>query len=491
MSSEDFSVSQALAAHPGWMSGNFIHFIAGGDHLKMAASLEALERAGKVERSPDRPPFWRWLDPDSGAAELAALDESDRQALHAKLFRHLLGQENPDNFAEPLAHHAERAGLQEEAFLWNLRSGQILSATGGFDQAKEYYKRALAFAQTPLARAQVKQQVGNLACHLGRFRDAEQPYREALAELEGSDDASAWSRCAQSLAASLVEQGKYHDSIELLLRCEQRLEGADLPLEKGVIALHLTQVRIGLGMMREAGESLAKVRGLFSDQNYAGLAPYEQLLEGKLELIQGNLAASFRFFEEAARGFEAQGDLAGKLEVLLSISAPLMEHYLIQQASELIGQIASWKELASFPALAHSVQLRRLALGAFSGKWVQGDLSLLSQENTGIGRAEDWLQFWFHMSLAAKRLKEEQGALAFLGRAREVVERTLADLDPVQKESFLRRPDIARIWRLSSPREPLAAEQKVRARRRLPGEGPADAASLAPPASNPKEDKKA
>jgi len=490
MSSEDFSISQALASHPGWMSGNFIHFIAGGDHLLMASALESLERAGKVARSSERPPFWRWSDPDSAAEELKTLSESERQALHAKLFRYIRGQENLDDFAGHLAHHAERAGLRDEAFSWNLRTGQILSATGSFDQAREHYQKAFAFADTPLAKAQAKQQIGNLDCHLGRFRDAEHPYREALAALETAEDPSNWTRCAQSLAASLVEQGKYHGAMDLLLRCEQRLEGLDLSLEKGVIALHLTQVRIGLGMMREAGESLNKVRGLFVEEAYAGLAPYEQLLEGKLELIQGHMASSFRFFEEAARGFDAQGDLAGKLEVLLSISAPLMEHYLIQQASDLIAQISSWKELSSYPALEHSVHLRRLALGAFSGKWVQGDLTLLSQENTGIGRAEDWLQFWFHMSLAARRLKEEQGANAFLGRAREVVERTLAELDADQKESFLRRPDIARIWRLSSPRDPAASrEQKVLARRRLPGEGPADAATLAPPSVDPKSEK--
>ncbi|MFO1463734.1 MAG: tetratricopeptide repeat protein [bacterium] len=490
MSTESFTIAQALAAHPGWMSGNFLHFIAGGDRVLMGTALEVLERAGKVERSQEHPPYWRWADPSTAEGELAPLSEAERRALHLRLFEYVKAQEFPDEFAAALAYHAARAGLREQACAWHLRAGQVFSATGNFEAARKHLEQALAFASGGVAQAQVQQQIGNLECHLGRFRDAEAPYREALAKLEAGGDPSNWIRCAQSLAAALVEQGKFRGAIEWLDRCAKRLEGQDLPLEKAVINLHLTQVRIGLGMMREAEESLRQLKGFFSETSLASLAPYEQLLEGKLELIQGHLAASFRIFEEAARGFEAQGDLAGKLEVLLSISAPLMEHYLVQQASALIDQVSAWQELANYPALEHSVHLRRLALGAFSGKWVQGDLGLLAQEELGIGRAEDWLQFWFHLSLAARRLKDGVSASAFLGKARAVVERSLVELEPQQQESFLRRPDIARIWRLSSPRGSASGEeQKVRAKRRLPEAGPAEAATLAPPSPTAKSEK--
>ena len=178
----------------------------------------------------------------------------------------------------------------------------------------------------------------------------------------------------------------------------------------------------------------------------------------------------------------------GPKQCPVGISAPLMEHYLIREAQSLIEQVSAWEDLQGYPALEHSVHLRRLALGAFSGRWVQDDLHLLSHDGERMGRAEDWLQFWFHMSLAARRLKEFASAEAFLQKARAVVERIAAGLQADQAESFLRRPDIARIWRLSAPHDAVSPkDQKVRARRQLPGSGPAEVASLAPPTSNKSE----
>lgn len=489
MDSVEQIVSRALAAHPGWMSAAFLQAAAGADTSGIEAALDSLLREGKALRSEGETPYWRWADPGSAESALQGLSAEDRAALHRRLFDYMASQPDTDTLAGLLAHHAERAGLRPESFLWNLRSGQVLSAAGQFEEARKYFQRALSFAAAADQAAQAGRQLGNLDCHLGRFDAAEAPYRAALQALGGTKDSAAWVRTAQSLAAALVEQGKYGEALGLLEQCRERLAGADLPIEQAVIRLHLTQVFIGMGQMREADASLKEVRGLLAVPSLSRLAPYEQLLQGKLEIILGRMASAFRIFEDAARGFEAQGDLAGKLEVLLSISAPLMEHYLIREAQSLIDQVSAWEDLKGYPALEHSVHLRRLSLGAFSGKWVQEDLHLLSHDGEKLGRAEDWLQFWFHMSLAARRLKEFGSAEAFLQKARAVVERIASGLSAEQRESFLRRPDIARIWRLSAPRETVSPQdQKVRARRSLPGSGPAEAATLAPPTPTSKNE---
>jgi hypothetical protein len=117
-------------------------------------------------------------------------------------------------------------------------------------------------------------------------------------------------------------------------------------------------------------------------------------------------------------------------------------------------------------------------------------LGLLQQENSGIGRIEDWMQFWFHLSLAARRLKDFDSSAAFMGKARAVVDRIARGLNAEQKESFLRRPDVARIWRLSAPKiEGPAPDQRVKARRRLPDASPAEAATLAPPSPTSRTEK--
>jgi len=488
MDSVENTVSRALAAHPGWMSAAFLQAVTGIEGSALEEALHSLLAEDKALRSGGEPPYWRWADPGAAESVLQELSDAERAALHRRLFDYMASQKDTDTLAGLLAHHAERAGLGPESFLWNLRSGQVLSAAGQFEEARKHLQRAMSFAADGDQAAQAGRQLGNLDCHLGRFAAAEVPYRAALQALDGGKDSEAWVRTAQSLAAALVEQGKYGEALGLLEQCRGRLAGEPLPLEQTVIRLHLTQVFIGMGLMREADASLKEVRGLLAAPELSRLAPYEQLLQGKLEIILGRMAAAFRIFEDAARGFEAQGDLAGKLEVLLSISAPLMEHYLIREAQSLIDQVSAWEDLKGYPALEHSVHLRRLSLGAFSGKWVQDDLHLLSHEGEKLGRAEDWLQFWFHMSLAARRLKEFGSAEAFLQKARAVVERIASGLGAEQRESFLRRPDIARIWRLSAPREAVSPrEQKVRARRSLPGAGPAEVATLAPPTSEKNE----
>ncbi|HKY62722.1 MAG TPA: tetratricopeptide repeat protein [bacterium] len=450
-------------------------------------ALDELVSAGLVELSGQDSPYWKWKDPAAAEAEVAAMGAEERRDLHRRLYDFIAAQGDSDSFAGLLAEHAGPAGLRAEAFRWNMRAGEISAAAGNFAGAARYYRRALDFAAEPGQEASTYLQLANLECHLGRFAAAEQPYREALARLNGETNPAAWLRAVQSLAAALVEQGRYAEALNELQKVRARIPDFGSGLERNVILLHLAQVYIGMGMMREADAALQEVGDMSAREEFASLAPYQQLLSGKLEVIQGRLAPAFRIFEEAARGFEIQGDLAGKLEVLLSISAPLMEHYLLKEAQALLDQLSSWEELKDFPALDHSVKLRRLSLGTFLGKWDPKDLDLLSQDSAEIGRVEDWLTFWFHLSLAARRLKESKSAETFLRKAKAVLDRISQGLEPGQRESFLRRPDIARILRLSERDLSQPVTPKVRARRSLPSSGPAEAATLAPPLTNPKK----
>jgi tetratricopeptide (TPR) repeat protein len=480
------ALRQALAAHSSWMSLPFLAKVTGRGADELRPVLDDLLSAGLVELSEQDAPYWKWQG--ESAAELKGLTAEEREGLHRRIYEFIAGQDDLDSFAGFLADHAGPAGLKSEAFRWNMRSGEISSAAGNFEAAGRYYRRALDFASGPEQEVSAYLQIANLDCHLGHFAAAEKPYREALARLDGGANPAAWLRSAQSLAAALVEQGRYAEALQELQNAKARVSDSPTSIERSVILLHLAQVYIGMGMMREAETVLKEVGDLQERQEFASLAPYQQLLSGKLEIIQGRLAPAFRIFEQAAKGFEAQGDLAGKLEVSLSVSAPLMEHYLLNEARALIDQLSSWKELNDFPALDHSVKLRRLSLGAFSGKWDPKDLDLLSQDSTQIGRIEDWLQFWFHLSLGARRLKEDQSARTFLWKARGILDRISQALNQEQRESFLRRPDIARILRLTERELAAPAEdQKVKARRALPSSGPAEAGIFAPPTPSSKK----
>lgn len=471
------------------MSAPFLASVTGLEGEQMASELEGLVSSGLVEFSEQgSSPYWKWSDPLAARSELESLDPGERQSLHRKLFHFISGQNNLDAFAGMLAEHAGPGGLREEAFRWNMRAGEISLAAGVFEGAANYFERARGYAADSAQEVLAYIQIGNLDCHRGFFAAAEKPYREALGRLDQGAPSAAALHITQSLAAALVEQGRYAEALGELQKIKAQISEGQSGIERHVILLHLAQVYIGMGMMREADAALQEVRTLPGKQDNAALAPYEQLLSGKLEVIQGRLAPAFRIFEQAAKGFAAQGDLAGKLEVLLSISAPLMEHYLLEEARALIDQLSSSEDLKGYPALDHSLKLRRLSLGTFSGKWDPKDLELLSQDSAQIGRIEDWLTFWFHLSLAARRLKEHQSAVTFLWKAKGILDRISSGLQPEQRESFLRRPDIARILRLTERdlAQPVA-DQKVKARRSLPSSGPAEAATLAPPLTNPKK----
>ncbi|HCU24951.1 MAG TPA: hypothetical protein DF383_08035 [Deltaproteobacteria bacterium] len=468
MTLTETTLLQALSAHPTWMSLQFLAAVTGGTEVEIEPSLAALRQQGRIEWNSAPPGFYRLA---SGSAEdaLDALAPAERAALHRRLADFLTAQPSPDNFAALLSFHHHQIAA---ACLLERR----------FNEALALSREALAWAERSADNEILELRLGELAdlyFHWGYFQDAEQAYRRALAILESAGGApQAWVRAAQSLAAALAEQGKYGAALALLETCRGKLDPEKFPLETGVSELQLAQWHIATGGLREAEQNLKAVEDLSASADLSGLQPYLQLQRGKLEVVSGRLAAAFRIFAEAAEGLERQNDLAGKLEVMLSVSAPLLEHSLLREAQSLIGQLAGWEELKEFPALEHSVHLRRLALGAFSGTWAEEDLELLAQDDTKIGRAEDWLLFWFHLSLAARRLGNQTNVEIFLKRARRIADRIAEFLPSELRESFFRRPDVARIVRLTEPSVPT--RQKVRARRSTLA-GLAEAGTVAPP----------
>ncbi len=324
--------------------------------------------------------------------------------------------------------------------------------------------------------------LGNLYSHLARFNESARFFRMALASSGAPRGHPAWVGLSQNLGSALIEAGKYREALELFLDCRGVLGEEGDPLEKAIADLHLARIYNALGMAAESSGLLEEARQLLALHHFESLQPYLKLNEGRFELIQGRFGSAFRIFEEAAGEFEAVGDLAGKIEVLLALSAPLLEHMLLKEAQELIAQLIAWEDLVKYPALQHAIRLRRLALGAFSGEWVQEDITLLLKGAGEVGRFEDWLRFWFHLSLAAGRIGNSELRDTFLGLAKAFADRVASDLTPAQRENFMLRPDIARLRRLTRAKTPTAPEAPaVRARRSLPTMDSAEAASVAPP----------
>lgn len=323
----------------------------------------------------------------------------------------------------------------------------------------------------------------------GRFSEAALDYQEALQALtKGSKE---WSvqffLINKRLGSALMELGRYAQALNIFEECwgnfskiVEEKKGMGVVEEIGLL-LQKSQAYQGMGMRIPSEKALKAAKERVIQASLAPLQPYLKSLEGKFEILQGRLTPAFRVLQEAAQEFESIGDLLAKAEVLLCICDPLIEHLLLKEANQIIQQVSSWKELATYPALAHAVHLRRLALGAFSGQWVQKDMELLKKNSRNMGRCEDWIKFWFHLSLAARRIGEGSLAQAFLLQAKSRAEEIRRSLSHEQGQCFLRRPDMARLWRLSRVALPSTGTAKVRAERARETSRAVEAGELAPP----------
>jgi tetratricopeptide (TPR) repeat protein len=516
-----------LGCHPGWMSLKFLAAATGESSAVLEAWLAQAEKRGWLEAQEREEKFWHLKNSALASALLAQTGEEKVRATHRRLYEYVAALPPSENYAGMLAFHAAAGGLAVPAFSWNLRWGELLSGDAEHEQALATFRRALPFADTDFKRAcawdavasestllgrfeeaagawqeaiaaakavpwdelvfSYSLSLGNLYSHLARFHDAEIYFRQALEKIPAERSGSEWVGVVQNLGVALIEQGKYRQALEEFLKCRRALDASGDSVEKSIAAMHLARIYNALGMGTESTQELEAAGGLLQDPSLASLKPYFEFLQGRFELTQGRFAPAFRTFEEAALAYERAGDLAGKVEVLLSVSAVLLEHSLIKEAQSLISQLADWEGLVKFPALQHAIRLRRLALGAFSGKWVQDDINLLLQDSQEVGRVEDWLQFWFHLSLAARRIRQPELITTFLNLAEGVAERIARDLTPGQRETFFKRPDIARLKRLTSAPAVSHAAPAVRARRTLPSTGPAEAATLATPVKGKEE----
>jgi tetratricopeptide (TPR) repeat protein len=356
-----------------------------------------------------------------------------------------------------------------------------LMMTDRFPEAVEAWKKAIQGAEKDQRSdllASYHVELANLYCHLGRAHASEPHFEKALEIFKQQGDEGAWVQCCQNFGNALMEQAKYAQALKIFEECKKKMGVNTQPLELAAITISLAQVYNSLGMSEKSSAHLHEVKALVKKHGLDLLWPYLNLLEGKFEIIQGHLGTAFRLLGKAAVDFEASGDLPGKIEVLLSITAPLLEHQLVQEAQGFVQQLSAWEEIKQYPALEHSIQLRRLAFSAFLGRWVKQDVDLVLQDSAEVGRTEDWLQFWFHLSLAAQRIHNSDLAKQFSDKAKTIADRISKSLTAKEKEFFLRRPDIARMFRLTESSE---TTQKVRAKRVLPTHIPADAAELAPP----------
>jgi tetratricopeptide (TPR) repeat protein len=518
---------QVWGLHPSWLNDAALAAASGQSPARVGSALKRFSQWGWVEASISAPARYFLKEGAFGEIATQRLGPEEKQGIHRRLFSFFKDQVHWPYRETWLAYHASHGGLSREAFCWNILAGESYEARGQWDAAWNYFSYALGLAQDDFQRAYLKgilgetcltqkkfpqawsalqeakalaekipwlefQQnfnlsLGQLLSHLGRYRSSEVYYLQTLKvmKLRGLEEERY--KVQFQLGMSYLEQARYGEAEKIFSELKKYYSDTGDALGSMGVQLGLLQIFIALGRVQATMDLMEDTGRVLRALPESLWQPLFKLLIAKFYSTQGRLGQALKILEEAARGFEANGDLPGKVEVLLAMSAPMLEYGLIQDAQKIMELLGSWPGLDQSPALQHSIQLRRMAVSAFSGKWVEKDFALAGQNALEVGRTEDWLLFWFHLALASKNFSETKFFNYFIGKARELAQKISEQSDAVSAKSFLQRPDVARIFRLSEERKAgLAAA--VSARRETGVEGPAEAATLAPPVQGPRSE---
>lgn len=358
-----------------------------------------------------------------------------------------------------------------------------LAKSASFKEATSWAQEALEFIKkVPWQEGEFRllECLSDLARQVGDYEEAEKYLRALLKQCQ---DPFFKEKIALELSQVLMEQSRYTEARSLIK--EYWIEEAKTPFERVLKNFRLKQIANALGQFFPQEEALQKDWEALNQGEKNFLKPYDHFLEGQASCLRGRYDEGQGYFKQASQLFGEREEILGQVEALLALTQPLMEFGLHAQASKILEDIFAWGELQSLPALAHSLKLRRVALSAFYGEPHGEDFESLKQALHQRGRREDWLKFWFHLSLAARQKGQEDFFKAFILQARSLLLQTAESLNESDRQSFLNRPDFRRVLYLAASLE--KSEEASVSLGPSETESTADLGSVAPPDFNHNE----
>jgi DNA-binding SARP family transcriptional activator/tetratricopeptide (TPR) repeat protein len=187
--------------------------------LRCAVDLQLLDA---VPGQPETFGFHHALFRAAIYGQLLAVEQKE---LHLRILRVLeTGGGSEDHTAE-LAYHSWRAGPLPIAVEYNERAGDAASLLWAFEDAAQFYERALS--ATPdhgAARADMLVKLSRMQHFSGAIEAARRSLGRAIDDYEGAGDAVASAKACVALSSTLVEGGKLDDSLAVLQRALTLLE---------------------------------------------------------------------------------------------------------------------------------------------------------------------------------------------------------------------------------------------------------------------------
>ncbi len=169
-----------------------------------------------------------------------AMSATRRRWLHRQIARALeiLQEANLDDAGGQIATHYEYAGMAERAAPYYMRAADAARRVYAYDVAVNNYHRLLAL-ETGVDRIAVMRRLGDIWQRTGRWTDAEQIYRQALALARQAADPEAQAECQIGLGFILRLRGSYTEAITWLDQARGAFELLGVPRGIGRSVGHL------------------------------------------------------------------------------------------------------------------------------------------------------------------------------------------------------------------------------------------------------------
>lgn len=237
---------------------------------------------------------------------------------------------DPESWSR-IAGHLERAGRPGEAAGYLLRAARHAAGEYRSSEALELYDRYLACSPDGRGRAGVLRELASICVVLGKWKRAEDTYREAVREAGSALEATS---VRVEMAGFLRRASRNEEACRMLeeTEAEAHAAGGRLAAEH---MLKLSRVRMDMGEYGEGLRLAERARGIFVRLGLSASAVGAGRAMGASLAARGDYAGALRAYSRALRMMEDSPDPHARAELLGSMGNVHLELEDLRRAEEL------------------------------------------------------------------------------------------------------------------------------------------------------------
>jgi adenylate cyclase len=302
-----------------WLQGYYPGLGQQADVNTELARLTQLELTALAESEPETAYLFKHIITHEVAYE--SLPYATRAQLHEQLAMFLEKSYQQDNQVNPgaayldmLAFHfgrSENAAKQRE---YLRKAGDATRRDYANEAALEYYERLQALLSRPDELAELHLTRGNVLRLMGRWEEAENAFRQALAYSKASQDPQLLTRCQEALGALYRLRGNYPAALEWLTQAMTSEQALGDTIGQARVLIEIGIVHERKDDYLQARKFLESAMTLARERDEAQVIADALIPLGRIEAIQGHYAQAQAFYDESLALYRKSGDQRGVAE---------------------------------------------------------------------------------------------------------------------------------------------------------------------------------